>query len=231
MIEDNTDYSNYTEEDWEKYRKERRRYLSKLRYDKQHPRYIPDKHDDEEYRDVIGYPDYEVSNYGNVRKKSNDRFLKGSISDHGYHMVTMTDENHHTRLRPIHRIEAEAFLDNGGIQGLQVNHKDGVKTNNKLSNLEWCTPSENIQHAHDHGLIKYTEETTRKHREVSRKLYPPIRCLETGKVYPDARAAARDLADYDCIPKCIRDVANGKNHSHRELHFENADWSEINVFD
>lgn len=209
-------------------REERRRARSRERYRKKHPPYIPESHEDEEYRDVVDNPNYEVSNYGNVRKKDDGRYLKGSIKGNGYRIVSITGEDGKNRQRPVHRLEASAFLGDYGSQGLQVNHKDGIKTNNQLENLEWCTASENIQHAHDTGLIKYTEDTARKHRDVSRRLYPPVRCIENGKVYPDAAVAAKDLG---CDRKEIRKVTRGIYNSHKGFHFENADWSEINVRD
>ena len=192
------------------------------------PQFIPEKHDDEIYRNIEHYPNYEISNYGNVRKKDTGQYLRGTISNHGYRIVSITDSDHNSRQFSVHRLEAIAFLGDYGDQGMQINHKDGVKTNNRLENLEWCTPSENIQHAHDTGLIKYTEETSRKHREVSRQLYPPVKCIENGKVYPDAKVAAKDL---NCNSKGVRGVANGKHLSHNGYHFEIADRSEINVFE
>ena len=53
----------------------------------------------------------------------------------------------------LHRLLAEAFLDNPDCKRT-VNHIDGDKRNNSLSNLEWATYSENTQHAHDHGLAR-----------------------------------------------------------------------------
>ena len=55
--------------------------------------------------------------------------------------------------KTIHRLVAEAFC-SGYKENLQVNHIDGVKTNNHHTNLEWCTHAENMKHAYDTGLIK-----------------------------------------------------------------------------
>lgn len=58
-----------------------------------------------------------------------------------------------TRTNSVHRVVAEAFVD-GWFVGAVVNHKNGIKTDNRASNLEWCTHSENINHALATGLRK-----------------------------------------------------------------------------
>lgn len=70
-----------------------------------------------------------------------------------YFIVTLSDNKNHF----IHRLMAKTFL--SGPEKPHVNHIDGNKQNNNLSNLEWATPAENTQHAHSTGLITpYTKE-------------------------------------------------------------------------
>jgi hypothetical protein len=92
---------------------------------------------------------YEVSNTGKVRKIKTKRELVGHISIGGYKRVGLTKDNK-TINRTVHRLVLQSFL--GHKEGLVINHKNGIKTDNRLENLEWCTISENTKHSHDNGL-------------------------------------------------------------------------------
>lgn len=105
----------------------------------------------EEYRDVVGLEDYfQISNLGNVFSKRSNRILKQSTSGAGYKVFT-AKVNGISLNESVHRMVAMAFLPNE-LNKPYVNHKDGCKTNNMLSNLEWVTASENSAHALSTGL-------------------------------------------------------------------------------
>ena len=113
----------------------------------------------ERWKDIKGYKGmYQVSNHGFVRSWKNGGHGKrdkpkeiGRLGNGEYNMVALCNEGD-SRSETVHRIVAEAFIPNPENKPC-VNHIDGNKKNNHVSNLEWCTYSENINHAVETGLI------------------------------------------------------------------------------
>lgn len=97
----------------------------------------------EEWRDVVGYEGlYEVSDWGRVRR--NGKILRPAKIKNGYLLVSLY-KNGIVRRVYIHRLVASAFIPNP--QNLpEVNHRDENKTNNAVSNLEWCTHDYNMNY-------------------------------------------------------------------------------------
>lgn len=91
---------------------------------------------------------YQASSEGHVRNKRTGYILREFVGKDGY-LRTQFDG----KTRTLHRVVANAFIEK--VPGKEfVNHKDGVKTNNNVRNLEWCTKSENQLHAISYGLRK-----------------------------------------------------------------------------
>lgn len=109
----------------------------------------------EEYRVIIGFNRYSISNYGNVINNVTGKEISQRISTNGYMRVNLRTGcvlYEKPKTMTVHRLVAEAFLP--VIVGKDyVNHIDGNKCNNKVSNLEWCTASENSLHALKNGLM------------------------------------------------------------------------------
>lgn len=114
----------------------------------------------EVWRDTILCPKkYQVSNFGRYRSKDRyinrdpnpyilkGRILRGCKAPSGYIQVQLGDKQER-----LHRIVARAFIPNPENKEC-INHKDGNKTNNHVSNLEWCTRAENMRHAIKTGLL------------------------------------------------------------------------------
>lgn len=108
------------------------------------------------WKDILNYEDlYQVSNLGNVKRKKGyqsktERMLVHTNNGFNYLSVNLSKNGKKTRFY-IHRLVATAFLDNKENKE-EVNHIDGVRTNNKLTNLEWVTRSEN--HHHRYQVLK-----------------------------------------------------------------------------
>lgn len=132
----------------------------------------------EEWRDVAGWNGrYAVSSFGRVRTnaRSGSRGVQVGGSVHrpmtdrkGYLYVFLSSHGKRKRCA-VHRLVVMAFIGNQPDRDRRwVNHKDGVKTNNTPSNLEWCSPSENNHHAWSSGLQRMTdgrrENVSRGHR-------------------------------------------------------------------
>ena len=101
----------------------------------------------EEWRLITDYPSYMVSDMGNVKNTATDTIKKATQRPDGYKVVGLWDKGV-SEVCYIHRLVGEAFLPNPDNKHT-INHKDGDKGNNHLSNLEWATNSENNQHAYD----------------------------------------------------------------------------------
>lgn len=126
--------------------------------------------DKEEWRWVVGYEGlYMVSDLGNVMSMKDERgstpmtILKQGACNSGYLHVTLHKDGHGKTVM-VHRLVATAFLPNPDNK-TQVNHKDGNRKNNHLSNLEWVTCSENILHS-----FRVLGRDTKGRKKTSKKL-------------------------------------------------------------
>lgn len=154
---------------------------------------------EEHWKVIQDYPDYEVSDLGNVRRRGCNRYLKGKISINGYKRVVLYNDN--TRFRTfgrdvlVHRLVIETFnpIDDKNIS---VDHINNDKLDNRLVNLTYMSLKDNIRKANCKkvGLFDY-------------------RTKELIKVYDSSIDAARDInRSRNCVTNRIK---NGTIINHR----------------
>ena len=97
------------------------------------------------WKTIQNETNYDVSSEGQVRNKQTKQIKSLRYSNKGYARVTLYPSG---KTYSVHRLVAENFTINPNNYP-SVNHKDGNKANNKLENLEWCTPKQNTRHAID----------------------------------------------------------------------------------
>lgn len=150
---------------------------------------------------------YEVSNFGNVKR--NNKLLKFVLKN-GYNSVSICI-NGKVSVKYVHRLVANLFINNLDNKP-QVNHINGIRTDNRVENLEWVTCKENINHSfkslnrkvasnkgEKNGMFKYRAENNANSKKVI--------CVENGITYGSRKEAARCLN----IPNAgnITNVCNG----------------------
>lgn len=154
------------------------------------------------WKPIVGYGGhYEISSLGNLRKYKDGYFLyiTKSIDHKGYHRVCLCF-NSMQKTYPLHRLVAKAFIPNP-LNKPQVNHLNCNKIDNQISNLEWCTQTENRNHALANNICKTGKgelnmkaKLTLKKVIEMRELYKTgnFRYKQIAKIYGVSPASARE---------------------------------------
>lgn len=156
----------------------------------------------EEWATILEFPNYMISTFGRVFNAKFKRFFKPAFNSTGYKIVSLCG-NGKCLTKTIHRLVAEAFIPfrDGAFD---VNHIDGDRANNYVWNLEWCTQSENIQHAYNIG-----------------QKFPPhpraIRIIEIGEEFQSITACAKHI---NAFRENVRHCLSGKRKRAGGFSFE-----------
>lgn len=167
----------------------------------------------EEWKDIKDFESlYQVSNIGRIRRikfingKYNFdkiKYLQLKTYNKRYIQVWLY-KNGKKYIKQVHRLVAEAFIPNVENKS-QVNHINGIKTDNRASNLEWCTAKENINHAFKNELIKIKKGKENWHY------------MKRGKLCPNSK----QVNQYDLKGNFIR-TWESMHNIERELNISNS---------
>lgn len=160
---------------------------------------------------------YEVSSMGNLKAISKPKWggrsyyntptkiMKKSVGKNGYEVVRISQKTQY-----VHRIVAFSFLSNSEFFGLDVNHINGIKTDNRVENLEWCDRKFNINHSFKIGLSKKGED--RKSSTITEDV-----AMEIIKIHKQT-GLGKSLLQRHHFPNvslsCLQGITNNKTWKH-----------------
>lgn len=150
------------------------------------------------WKDIKGYPNYQISNYRRIWSKYKNGYIKPHLKKTGYLQVRLVAINGKQKSESVHRLVALNFIDNPYSYPV-VNHKDGNKQNNHVENLEWCTVSENTKHAFDNNLGNFRETSLNSLNKLNNEYNPhnvSVEAYYKGEyidTYKSIAEAAREL--------------------------------------
>jgi hypothetical protein len=191
----------------------------------------------EEWRIINDFPNYSVSNFGNVMNTKTNRIMKLCVKGGYQHICLVNDVKKNTF--KVHRLVALTFIENTENKP-QVNHKDKNKLNNNVTNLEWNTHLENSQHK-SIGLVYKSNKNipilrlNKNNNEIVEE-YNSIE--DAGKWAVENNLTSNSHNGRNAIGNCVIGLSNTaygykwKNVENTNL--ENEEWRELilqNIFD
>jgi hypothetical protein len=169
----------------------------------------------EVWKTIECYENYEISSYGNVRNKKTKRILKNQKDKDNYSILNLYLNKKGKTFR-VHRLVAIAFLEKNENK-IEVNHINGIKRDNRLENLEWCTRSENERHSLKNGFkipLKGIDcKVSKLTEEIVIEILTKKRNSNGLKYW-----GAKDLVlKYNIKPSCISAIVKGRTWKHIKI--------------
>lgn len=165
----------------------------------------------EEWRVVPGWPEYEVSSAGKVKRigaargAKVGRVLRPWVSV-GYHFVALWRDDSQHRV-PVHRLVALAFLPDPQADQYQVAHRNGNRLDNRPTNLRWSTPTENAADRLHHGTDARGEKNPRARLTAAQVVEIRTACA-SGRSHTDV------ARQFNLCRQTVSDIANRRRWSH-----------------
>lgn len=167
----------------------------------------------EEWKVITDWPDYAVSNCGQVKRITTyGRGIAGTIRKQvivaGYPAVALTNRDGRRKMIHVHRLVAIEFLGPAPAADMEVNHINADRMNPRLDNLEWMTKGQNRKHGYDVGFAD---------AKGQRNGYAKLTTEQAQAIRAEGadRTAWPALADRFGVSKAtIRDVATGRTWAH-----------------
>lgn len=173
------------------------------------------------WKEITGYEGYfEVSNLGNFRSK--DRIIKYKTSgtrnypgktlkteqmQDGYQRIVLMKESIRKRYM-CHRLVALMFVPNP-LNKPYVNHKNGIKSDNRAVNLEWCTQSENELHS----------SRVLGNSMVGKSFPKKVKCLDDNTIYDSMSDVIRAIGNHSCIEGLKKAIASNRPYHGKSYSF------------
>jgi hypothetical protein len=183
------------------------------------------------WKDIEGYVGfYQVSNFGRVKSVEREswngksfflkeeRILKATPNHNGYPSVALCKNSKYKRLL-VHRLVAKHFVENPNSHPI-VNHKDEVKTNNHVANLEWCTYKYNLDYSSVNKKVALHPNYIESRKKVSILLSKKVKGIniKTGEIVYFKSALSAEKSGFSSSH--ISKVCNGKRNSHKGYKWE-----------
>ena len=198
-----------------------------------------EKENEEIWKTIEDYPNYEVSSFGNIKNKTTNKILKSSLNCSGYYRYTLIN-NIKQKTVLAHRIVAETFIQNPENKPT-VNHKDRNKINNNLENLEWATHLEQNLHKSKSKIIRcYALNVTRicSKTNIILESYDSLKKASEWVINNNLSKIKNN--DYKSVMSKISAVINNKIHCntsfgykwsiHKTEIYEDEIWKQIPIY-
>lgn len=169
----------------------------------------------EDYKLIDGYENYSINCKGKIIRNSNGKEIKSFVLPNGYSRVNLYKDGKARQLS-VHRLVALAFLGNPPTEKHVVNHKNAIRHDNDVNNLEWLTTSENVKYGYDYG--KVDKEKVNKHLATVRKLANQARKKKIIVNSPEGISKTfNSVVEAECfygLKTGLQGVARGQRKSH-----------------